>query len=525
VTEPKADLQETADDGPAGGAPRPSQRHTPTETGKLGNRQLGEFRILRQLGRGGMADVYLAEQTSLHRKVALKVLRTESLVDEVQLERFRREAKAAGGLSHPNIVQVYTIGEADGVHYIAQEYVQGLNLREFLQKKGSPDVAVALHILKQVALALQAAGEAGIVHRDIKPENIMVTRKGVVKVADFGLAQLTLGSSGDALNLTQAGTTMGTPLYMSPEQVNGKKLDARSDIYSFGVTCYYILAARPPFEGETAMAVAVQHLNSEPPPLRKYRSDLPEALCHIVHKMMAKEPHLRYPDAKSVLADLRRVEKSIRENPKAAAADVTIADFDPILDTQQLASISASHRILQWAGRHPLVTFFGSCLAVAVLSAAVVLSLQPPDPREMPPNTRPAKATVQEQYELAQRLIDDEDAWLAVIHHQRPDPQILQPAREQLALLYLRELRFSAAQEIFDDFATVDDETIRDKGLAGTAIAASLKKNHQISRRLIETKGLLKPDRINPDSDLGKLLREADDANRAALKDDSTTVP
>ena len=226
-----------------------------------------------------------------------------------------------------------------------------------------------------------------------------------------------------------------------------------------------------------------------------------------------------------VLFRSRRVEKSIRENPKAAAADVTIADFDPILDTQQLASISASHRILQWAGRHPLVTFFGSCLAVAVLSAAVVLSLQPPDPREMPPNTRPAKATVQEQYELAQRLIDDEDAWLAVIHHQRPDPQILQPAREQLALLYLRELRFSAAQEIFDDFATVDDETIRDKGLAGTAIAASLKKNHQISRRLIETKGLLKPDRINPDSDLGKLLREADDANRAALKDDSTTVP
>ncbi|MBT6157761.1 MAG: serine/threonine protein kinase [Planctomycetaceae bacterium] len=519
MTEPNADLRETADDGPAAGAPQPE------ETGNLANWQLGEFRILRRLGRGGMADVYLADQTSLHRHVALKVLRTESLTDEVHLERFRREAEAAGGLSHPNIVQVFTIGEADGVHYIAQEYVQGLNLREFLQKKGPPDVGVALHILKQVALALQVAGEAGIVHRDIKPENILVTRKGTVKVADFGLAQLSLGGGGgEALNLTQAGMTMGTPLYMSPEQVSGKKLDARSDIYSFGVTCYHILAARPPFEGETAMAVAVQHLNSEPAPLRKHRSDLPDALCHIVHKMMAKEPQQRYPDAKSVLADLRRVEKSIRDNPQAAAADVTIADFDPVLDTQRLASVSASHQLLQWAGRHPLVAFFGSCLVVAAFSAALVLAIQPPDPRDATPRTLPAKATVQEQYEIAQRLIDDEDAWLAVVDHQRPDPQILQPAREQLALLYLRELRFSEAQEIFDDFATMDDETIRDKGLAGMAISASLKQNYQMSRRLIETKELLRPDRINPDSDLGKLLLEANDANLRALKEDSATA-
>ncbi len=515
MTEPKADLRKSADAEKGAGAP--------TEVDTVADWQLGEFRILRRLGRGGMADVYLADQTSLHRHVALKVLRTESLSDEVHLERFRREAEAAGGLSHPNIVQVFTIGEADGVHYIAQEYVKGLNLREFLQKKGAPDVAVALHILKQVALALQVADEAGIVHRDIKPENILVTRKGKVKVADFGLAQLSLGGGGggEALNLTQAGMTMGTPLYMSPEQVSGKKLDARSDIYSFGVTCYHILAARPPFEGETAMAVAVQHLNSEPAPLQKHRSDLPDALCHIVHKMMAKEPQQRYADAKSVLADLRRVEKSIRDNPQAAAADVTIADFDPVMDTQQLASVSASHRLLQWAVRHPLVTFFGSCLAVAALSAALVLSLRPPDPRNSSPTTLPAKATIQEQYELAQRLIDDEDAWLAVIHHQRPDPQILQSVREQLALLYLRELRFAEAQQIFDDFATMDDETIRDKGLAGMAIAASLKQNYQMSRQLIKSKELLRPNRINPDSDLGKLLLEANDANRAALKEDS----
>ena len=197
------------------------------------DRTLGDFRILRRLGRGGMAEVYLAEQTSLKRNVALKVLRDEWVGDETHLSRFAREAKAAAGLNHPNIVQVFAVGEEAGVHFIAQEYVQGRNLREFLTREGIPQLPAALHIIKQVAAALQAAGEAGIVHRDIKPENIMITPKLQVKVTDFGLAQLS--ESGERVNLTQVGITMGTPLYMSPEQVNGKKLDQRSDIYSLFV--------------------------------------------------------------------------------------------------------------------------------------------------------------------------------------------------------------------------------------------------------------------------------------------------
>jgi serine/threonine-protein kinase len=153
-------------------------------------KNLGEFRIIRPLGRGGMAQVYLAEQTSLHRSVAIKVLRPELLTDKTIVKRFEQEAKAAAGLIHPNIVQVYAFGQQDGIHYIAQEYVQGLNLRQFLNRKGPPELLIAYHIMRQVSSALAVAGDAGIVHRDIKPENILITRKGEAKVTDFGLAQL-----------------------------------------------------------------------------------------------------------------------------------------------------------------------------------------------------------------------------------------------------------------------------------------------------------------------------------------------
>src|SRR5579863_6052328 len=190
-----------------GNAPKSVSRN-PDLTDKM----LGDFRILRRLGQGGMAEVYLAEQTSLKRNVAIKVLNQDRVGDGSYLKRFKTEAMAAGSLNHPNIVQVIMIGEQDGIQYIAQEYVPGMNLREFLTRKGPPELAVSLRIFKQVALALQAAHAAGIVHRDIKPENIMLTRKGEVKVADFGLVQLTQG--GERVNLTQDGVTMGTPLYM-----------------------------------------------------------------------------------------------------------------------------------------------------------------------------------------------------------------------------------------------------------------------------------------------------------------------
>ena len=203
----------------------------------------------------------------------------------------------AAGLNHPNIVQVYTIGEDDGLHYIAQEFVQGKDLATMLKGRGKPDIASALHVIRQIASALKASGQAGIVHRDIKPENILVTKKGEVKVADFGLAQL--GQS----NTERKGVTMGTPLYMSPEQISGRELDPRSDVYSFGITAYQLLCGETAFKGNTAVAIAMQHLKNPPPPLKEKNPDLPDVLCRLVHRMMAKRRSLRYQSAGEVLDD------------------------------------------------------------------------------------------------------------------------------------------------------------------------------------------------------------------------------
>jgi serine/threonine-protein kinase len=294
-----------------------SPGHLPGELDLTG-RTLADFRVLRHLGGGGMGQVYLAEQISLQRKVALKILRPELAADPTALPRFKHEATAVAQATHANIVQVYAIAEADGMWYMALEYVEGRNLREYLAKKGPPDVLLALSIMRQVASALQRAGELGIIHRDIKPENILLTRKGEVKVADFGLARILVGDR-PALNLTQSGVTMGTPLYMSPEQVEGKPVDGRTDIYSFGVTCYHMLAGQPPFQGESPFVVAEQHVRAEPKPLAEVRPDLPPGLCAIVHKMLAKDPTQRHQTGRELLKDISRVREGLSGQTAALA--------------------------------------------------------------------------------------------------------------------------------------------------------------------------------------------------------------
>jgi serine/threonine-protein kinase len=270
----------------------------------LVGRRLGDYQMLRRLGRGGMAEVYLAEQLSLRRQVAVKVLRASLAGDSAYVRRFHHEAQAAAKLVHANIVQIHEVGCAEGTHYIAQEYVPGQNLKQLLGRVGGGlSAAQAASIIRQVAAALHKAAEQGITHRDIKPENVMISPAGEVKVADFGLARI--AQSGEALNLTQVGITMGTPLYMSPEQVEGKDVDPRSDLYSLGVTSYHMLAGRPPFDGETALAVAIQHLKTEPKRLETVRPDLPEGLCRVIHKLLAKQPRDRYQKPIELLHDLK----------------------------------------------------------------------------------------------------------------------------------------------------------------------------------------------------------------------------
>ncbi len=282
----------------------PEPVKNPDFTGK----SIGDFKLLYKLGHGGMGQVFLAEQMSLKRKVALKILKSDLAEDKDSLQRFKKEAEAIAQVVHPCIVQVYAIGESDGRHYMALEYVEGRNLKEYLGLRGTLDVHSFVSILRQVASALQRSSESGIVHRDIKPDNILLTRKGEVKVADFGLARF--AAVMQPLNLTQTGMTLGTPLYMAPEQVEGKQIDQRTDIYSLGVTAYHMIAGHPPYQGENAFEVALKHLRGELTPLAEIRPDFPVEICGLVQKMMSVDPNQRQQSFGEILHSLVHISRN-----------------------------------------------------------------------------------------------------------------------------------------------------------------------------------------------------------------------
>jgi eukaryotic-like serine/threonine-protein kinase len=265
---------------------------------------LDDFRVEKVLGGGGMGEVYLATQVSLNRSVAIKVLKSDFASNPTYLGRLKTEATAVAKLNHANIVHVYTLGCVDDVNFIAMEYVQGTNLKEYIVKKGALDLSLAYSIMRQTGQAIAAAGEVGLIHRDVKPENILLTKKGKVKVADFGLCR---DQEGQGLHLTQSGVTMGTPLYMSPEQAQGHDVDHRSDLYSLGVTFYHMLTGMPPFQAETALALALKQVREAPRSMRVYRPDLPAGLDRLVLKLMEKSPVERYQSAGEMLADLTKL--------------------------------------------------------------------------------------------------------------------------------------------------------------------------------------------------------------------------
>lgn len=294
-----------------------------TVMGTLVGRRLSDYQVLRKLGRGGMADVYAAKHLSLGRDVALKVLRRDFARDQDYVDRFRREARAAAKISHANIVAVYDVGNVDGMYFIAQELIDGENLKQSLERNGPIDIGEAVDILISVGSALETAADAGITHRDIKPENIMRSSRGVVKVADFGLARLGLGSEESRADLTQAGLTLGTPRYMSPEQIQGKAVDIRSDLYSLGVSMYHLLSGHPPFGADEPLALAVMHLHETPEPLDRKRSvrdssgnpDLPEWLIAVIERLMAKSPGDRFQTPSELLDAVRNEASSSSISP------------------------------------------------------------------------------------------------------------------------------------------------------------------------------------------------------------------
>jgi eukaryotic-like serine/threonine-protein kinase len=493
------------------------------EVGEDSVTQLGEFRILRPLGRGGMSEVYLAEQTSLHRNVAVKVLRQELLSDETILQRFEQEAKAAAALIHPNIVQVYSFGQQDGLYYIAQEYVQGMNLRQLLNRRGPPELLVAYHIMRQVAAALTVAAEAGIVHRDIKPENILITRKGETKVADFGLAQL--AESEHRVQLTQVGMTMGTPLYMSPEQINGEAVDHRSDIYSFGVTCYRMLSGRPPFRGDTTLSLAMQHLTHKPEQLSTLRPDLPPVISEIVHKMMARDPADRYQHARDITHDLKKIGRMIKDDPEAAGA-VKLSEITVPMPAAPLAApavaAESEEGFFGWSLKRHAVALAIAALVLGSASAAVGWWLRPKDPLETPalqPDRIPKDPTAQKQFERANKLRSDEDAWKAVLEYYPADRVYDVQAKERLATLYVRTLRLAEASKLFNELDGMGRENPKEHsiGIAGQAIIATLQKDYKKSQSLIYDLGDLSQRRGQLSSELWQMLQRAGAINAKEL--------
>ncbi|HEX4946007.1 MAG TPA: protein kinase [Blastocatellia bacterium] len=321
---------------PANGQPEFDQEASTLIQSAPPTQTVSHYEIISLLGKGGMGEVYLASDQLLGRKAALKILPARYTTNADLVHRFEREAKAASALNHPNILTVYEIGKTADSHFIATEFIAGENLRQRL-KRAPLLLTEALDIALQTAAALNAAHEAGIIHRDIKPENIMLRPDGYVKVLDFGLAKLTEGPRNPDESTTQTGMIMGTPSYMSPEQARGQKVDARSDIWSFGVVLYELVCGARPFGDNTQADLLVSILEREPTPLPHH---LPEGLRAIINRTLAKEPQQRYARTQELLEDLKAVRRKVEfESELKLAAQSEPAEATTIRQSEEVATL------------------------------------------------------------------------------------------------------------------------------------------------------------------------------------------
>ena len=357
---------------------------------------IGHYKVLHSIGSGGMGEVYLARDSRLGRKIALKFLSVDFTKDEERVRRFQQEARAASALNHPNLITIFEIGEVESVHFISTEFIEGETLRSRISPRRMSTVEIC-DVAIQVASALTAAHAAGIAHRDIKPENIMVRPDGVVKVLDFGLAKLTeptipgvstidpLAPTKKAVD-TDPGVVMGTVSYMSPEQVRGITVDPRTDIFSFGVVLYELIAGRVPFEGSSFGEVMSGILGTRPVPLARYADDVPQELDRIVSKALAKDRDQRYQTSKDLLIDLKRLKQRLdveeefqhsvppewardalagRRSGEEGPHDTVVLDSNP----PPIRTTSSAEYVITEIKRHKKATFFVFSVAVIAVAA------------------------------------------------------------------------------------------------------------------------------------------------------------
>ena len=269
---------------------------------ELGTMLSGRYEVLKRVGSGGMADVYMAKDHKLNRNVAVKVLKSEYVEDEKFLRKFETEAQAVARLSHPNIVNIYDVGIEDGINYIVMELAEGITLKEYIRKKGYLTPKETVEISTQIASAISHAHKNHIIHRDIKPQNILVSDTGIIKVTDFGIAKATSSNT-----VTSTATAMGSVHYISPEQAKGRFCDEKSDIYSLGITMYEMVTGHVPFDHENGVTIALMHLQNEITPPSQVRDGIPDSLEKIILKCTMKKPEERYQTADELITDLRLV--------------------------------------------------------------------------------------------------------------------------------------------------------------------------------------------------------------------------
>jgi len=506
----------------------------------LCGRTFGDYHIERRIGGGATSDVFLATQVSLGRRVALKILKDELASDESYVKRFIQEARAAAKLEHPNIVRVYEVGELSLVdarikrrlnpfrrsrsvvktcRFIAQEYVDGMSLASYLRKNKQATVLQTFAILEQIVSALKRASDFNIVHRDVKPENVLIDATGALKVVDFGLARFVDSNDStvfDATSLTRTGVALGTPLYMSPEQARGQRIDSRSDVYSLGVTAYRALAGFVPFSAETPLAVVLKHLNERPRPLSEIRPDAPKALTLLVQRMLEKNPDDRPNSIDALSEELQsakreyvaslqtaRVEKNAREDAGTTAVFASACDSDGFVlkgDEIKTTSSPSSFAPLEfetnpcffqsdeerdsfrrfvnatnlsgewqtnrakledtlrsvdvpfWTRRRAVVVA-SSLIGALILGGGIFLLKNALTSNPTePPLAIKRFDSVEEQYVFALQL-GTVDAWKSVCEYFPDDDYWNMRAKKQLALIYVEERDVESATEIFQEIA------------------------------------------------------------------------
>lgn len=334
-------------------------------TKTIGNRYL----IVKKIGTGGMADVYLAMDTVLNREVAIKVLRGSLSSDPVALLRFQREARAISALSHPNVVEVYDVGEDEGQHYIVMEMVRGTTLKELIHRRGALDVQEAVSIMKQIALAVGAAHKAQVIHRDIKPQNILVKDDGTVKITDFGIAL-----AEDAIQLTKQDSVMGSVHYMAPELSRGEGASYQSDIYALGTVFYELLTGDVPFRGESAVEVAMKHLRDPFPNIQRFNAAIPNSIANIISKSVQKNRNLRYGHSDQLNTDL-----SVCLNPDVMNQPLWSPDFneDDMQSTRMYERVETPDVMPVKKRNRSLYAAIGFILLSAIVVAWFVLKPKP----------------------------------------------------------------------------------------------------------------------------------------------------